>query len=111
MNRWQRRSITHSTPGATASCTLWCGLPVLTVPGDRLARRYGASLLEPVGLPALIAPDIDAYGAVAADLARSPGRLGAITQRLREARGQSLLLLQRYASGLPPDTIDLAVAD
>lgn len=97
--------------GATASSTLWCGLPVLTVPGDTLACRYGASLLAAVGLPALIAPDIDAYGAVAADLARSPGRLGAITQRLREARGQSLLLLQRYASGLPPDTIDLAVAD
>ncbi|WP_278647712.1 hypothetical protein [Burkholderia lata] len=90
--------------GATASCTLWCGLPVLTVPGDRLACRYGASLLAAVGLPELIAPDIGAYGAIAVDLAR-------FRPRLREARGQSLLLLQRYACELPPDTIDLAVAD
>ncbi|MBN3769066.1 tetratricopeptide repeat protein [Burkholderia sp. Se-20378] len=113
--------------GATASCALWCGLPVLTVPGDTFASRYGASLLAAVGLPELIAPDIDAYEAIAVDLARSPGRLGAIRQKLREARDQSplfdtrrfvrhleqayRLVLQRYASGLPPDTFDLAVAD
>jgi len=109
--------------GATASCALWCGLPVLTVPGETFASRYGASLLAAMGLPELIAPDIDAYEAIAVDLARFPGRLNAIRQTLREARDRSPLfdtnrfvlqleqayriVLQRYASGLPRDTIDL----
>ncbi|MCA8294817.1 tetratricopeptide repeat protein [Burkholderia sp. AU30198] len=113
--------------GATASCALWCGLPVLTVPGDTFASRYGASLLAALGLPELIAPDLDMYEAIAVDLARSPGKLGAIRQKLRDARDRSPLfdtrrfvrhlehayriVVQRYASGLPPDSIDLANAD
>jgi protein O-GlcNAc transferase len=61
------------------------------------------------------------------DLARSPDRLHAIRQKLRDARDQSplfdtrrfvrhlehayRLVLQRHARGLPPDTIDVADAD
>ncbi|WP_261313966.1 hypothetical protein [Burkholderia ambifaria] len=57
--------------GATASCALW------------------------YGLRELIAPDIDAYEAVAMDLARSPGRLGAIRGKLRASGAVDAL---RHAS-------------
>ncbi|MFM0325331.1 O-linked N-acetylglucosamine transferase, SPINDLY family protein [Caballeronia glebae] len=55
--------------GATASGSLWCGLPVLTVSGKTFASRYGASLLTALGLPELIAPDFDAYQTMAIDRA------------------------------------------
>ena len=110
--------------GATASCALWCGLPVLTVSGDTFASRYGASLLTALGLPELIAPDLDAYEAMAIELARVPGKLPAIKRQLQQAEQASALLFdtprfvrqleaayrtvwQRYSDGLPPDHIDM----
>lgn len=54
---------------ATASDALWAGCPVLTVSGDTFAARVGESLANAVGLPELVARDVDSYVARAVALA------------------------------------------
>ncbi|WP_049975969.1 tetratricopeptide repeat protein, partial [Azospirillum sp. B506] len=66
----------------TASDALWAGLPVLTRRGTTFAGRVAASLLQAAGLPELIVAGQEEYEAEAVALARSPGRLGALRQRL-----------------------------
>lgn len=46
---------------ATTCDALWMGLPVVTLPGDTLASRQTASLLDVLGQEAWIAQDADAY--------------------------------------------------
>lgn len=70
----------------TASDALWAGVPVLTCYGEAFPGRVGASLLTAVGLPELIAPDLDAYEAMALGFARDPGRLAALKARLAAQR-------------------------
>lgn len=70
----------------TASDALWAGLPLVTRPGKGFAARVGASLLNAVGLPELIAADDAAYEALALALARDPQRLAAIRAKLAEQR-------------------------
>ncbi|MGA1855616.1 tetratricopeptide repeat protein [Azospirillum sp. 11R-A] len=66
----------------TASDALWAGLPVLTRRGTTFAGRVAASLLRAAGLPELIVDGQEAYEAEAVALARSPGRLRDLRQRL-----------------------------
>ena len=68
--------------GTTASDALWMGVPVLTQPGRSFAARVAASLLHAVGLPELVAAGRVAYVATAIRLAREPGALAAVQQRL-----------------------------
>jgi protein O-GlcNAc transferase len=70
----------------TASDALWAGVPVVTCPGDSFVGRVAASLLKAVGLDELVAPDLDAYEAVAHRLASDPARLAAVRTRLGAAR-------------------------
>ena len=70
----------------TGSDALWAGLPLLTCPGSTFPGRVGASLLHAVGLPELIAPTPDDYEKLAIALARDPGRLGQLRDRLAESR-------------------------
>ncbi len=70
----------------TASDALWGGLPVLTMAGRQFAARVAASLVHAVGLPALAAPDRDAYEAAALALARDPDALGTLRDRLAANR-------------------------
>lgn len=69
---------------STAIDALRAGLPVVTCPGRAFAGRVGASLLHAVGLPELIARDLDEYAAVAAEFARNRACLEAIRQKLIE---------------------------
>lgn len=71
---------------ATASLALWAGLPVLTCPGETFASRVGASLLTAVGLPELIASNLDVYEQLAVRLARQPDDLRRLRQKLAVAR-------------------------
>ena len=79
------------TPGynahATALDALWAGLPVLTIAGDRFPARVGASLLNAVGLPELIARDFRSYEQMAFALATDHGRLRAIRGKLSDNIG------------------------
>ncbi|MEO8301732.1 MAG: tetratricopeptide repeat protein [Rhizomicrobium sp.] len=69
---------------ATAADALGAGLPVLTCKGQAFAGRVAASLLEAVGLPELVAQDLEDYEARALDLARDPAKLKAIQQKLAQ---------------------------
>ena len=72
--------------GATASDTLWAGVPLLTLLGETFVGRMAASVLQAVGLPELVATTQDAYETCAIDLAKNPGKLLAIGQKLTENR-------------------------
>ncbi|HVG51513.1 MAG TPA: tetratricopeptide repeat protein [Xanthobacteraceae bacterium] len=72
--------------GATASDTLWAGVPVLTQIGETFVGRMAASVLNSIGLPELITTSSDAYEQVAVALATQPDRLAAIRQRLADNR-------------------------
>ena len=53
-------------PGTTTTCeALWMGVPTLTLAGDTLLRRVGASVLTCAGLPGWIARDEEEYVALA----------------------------------------------
>ena len=66
----------------TASDALWAGLPIVTCAGRGFAARVASSLLTAVGMPELITESLEAYEALALDLATHPEKLAAIKARL-----------------------------
>ncbi len=66
----------------TASDALWAGVPVLTLPGRRFASRVGASLVNAVGMPEMIAADLADYEAKAIHLGNNPQARQACQQKL-----------------------------
>jgi predicted O-linked N-acetylglucosamine transferase (SPINDLY family) len=70
----------------TASDSLWAGVPLVTCRGETFAGRVAASLLHAVGLPELVAENLEAYEALALSLATDPARLRAIRSRLEQQR-------------------------
>jgi protein O-GlcNAc transferase len=72
--------------GTTASDALWAGLPILTCPGNAFVARAAGSLLHAVGLPELIARNLEDYETLAIELATRPGRLRAAREKLAANR-------------------------
>ena len=71
--------------GATTTCeALWMGVPTLTIAGDTLVSRQGASLLASAGLSDWIASDEAAYQTLAVDFASDLDRLGRLRSSLRD---------------------------
>lgn len=70
----------------TTSDALWAGVPVLSFKGTSFAGRVSESLLNAVGLPELVADDLDAFEKMAISLAQEPERLNALRDRLIAAR-------------------------
>ena len=70
----------------TGSDALWCGVPLVTLPGEHLVSRLGASLLHGLGLDDLIAKDAGEYEALAIELATHPERLRALKAKLAQNR-------------------------
>ena len=106
----------------TASDALWAGLPVLTQLGQSYAGRVAASLLQTVGLAELITTTPSAYEDLAVALAKDPGRMTGLRQKLAR-RDSSLFdakafagyieaaytqMSARHHAGLPPDHIEIA---
>ena len=58
----------------TGSDALWAGCPLVTFRGETFAGRVAASLLAAVGLPELVARDVDGYVELAIALARDEPR-------------------------------------
>jgi len=72
------------TGGTTSAESLWMGVPVLTLAGDRLVSRQGVGLLMNAGLPAWIATDADDFISRAFMHAGDLDGLAAIRQGLRQ---------------------------
>ena len=104
----------------TASDALWAGLPLLTCLGTTFAGRVAASLLNAIGLPELIAHDLDNYEALALRLATAPDMLDEIKARLarnrtthplfdtdrfrRHIEAAYITMWERYQRGEPPES-------
>ncbi len=67
----------------TTGDSLWMGVPVITLVGDRFISRVGASMMRAVGLGDLAAPDIAGYVETARRLASDLPRLAQIRATLR----------------------------
>lgn len=78
--------------GGHTSCeSLWMGVPVVTLPQERVVSRQTWSFLNNVGLPGLAAGDVDGYVALAVRLAHSSDTLVELRQDLREKMRASTL--------------------
>jgi predicted O-linked N-acetylglucosamine transferase (SPINDLY family) len=109
--------------GATASPSLWAGLPFLTCMGEALASRMGASLLRAMGLPELVTTTLADYEASAIALALDPQRYRQLREKLRRNRLTAPLfdiprftrhleaaydaMYERHQAGLPPAAIHI----
>ena len=71
--------------GTTTTCeSLWMGVPIISLRGNRHAGRVGASLLSQVGLDELITDDTEQYIATAKRLAESNELLTTYHNTLRQ---------------------------
>ena len=70
----------------TTSDALWAGVPVVTLLGKHFASRVSASALNAIGLPQLIAADLDAYVALAIQYGGDREANLALRETLRQKR-------------------------
>jgi glycosyltransferase involved in cell wall biosynthesis len=97
--------------GNTIAESLWQGVPVVTLKGDRFVSRYGASLLLAAGCPELIGNTAEEYVEVAAVLAQSPERLDRYRANLRSmAREFGLSDADRFARKLDAAYVSMVQA-
>lgn len=76
--------------GHTITChTLWMGVPVVTLQGERYAARMGASVLFGAGLQELVAQTTDDYISLASTLASDLNRLSNLRRSLRDRLSHS----------------------
>jgi len=78
--------------GLTTLESLWMGVPVVTLGGDRFAARHSVTHLTAAGVPELIADGPDSYLRIAAELAADLPRLEALRSGLRARMAASPLL-------------------
>jgi predicted O-linked N-acetylglucosamine transferase (SPINDLY family) len=70
----------------TASDALWAGVPLVTVAGSTFPSRVAGSLLHAIGLPELIAGNLEGYYDLGLELATRPERLSGIKAKLAANR-------------------------
>jgi protein O-GlcNAc transferase len=76
---------TFPYPGGTTTCeALWMGVPTLTLCGETMIARQGASLLSAAGLNDWIANSEEEYVAMAIERARNIESLATLRRELRE---------------------------
>ena len=93
---------TFPHPGGTTTCeALWMGVPTLTLTGDTMLARQGASLLTAAGLPDWVATSVADYVDKAVAAARNLPKLAALRAELREQASTSPLFdARRFARNL-----------
>jgi predicted O-linked N-acetylglucosamine transferase (SPINDLY family) len=67
---------------ATASDALWARVPVITCAGQGFAGRVASSLLQAAGLAELVTTSLADYETLALTLARDPGALASLREKL-----------------------------
>ena len=80
------------TGGSTTCESLWMGVPMVSLAGDRFVSRVGASMLTAVGLRDCVATSPAEYLSAAVDLAADRGKLAARRATLRQQMRDSPLL-------------------
>jgi predicted O-linked N-acetylglucosamine transferase (SPINDLY family) len=65
---------------------LWSGVPIITCPGEHWVSRLASGLLRAVGLADCIVDNLDAYEALACELATQPDKLAELKARLARNR-------------------------
>ena len=70
----------------TAGDAVWMGTPLLTLPGDGMHARVGASYVANAGCPQLITHSVRQYEHVAVQLAQRPAVFDALRARLARHR-------------------------
>jgi len=96
--------------GTTTMDALWQGVPVVTLPGDIMPSRMGASLLKTAGLQDWIAGDADDYIRIATRAVGDRDALARLRTGMREQLSGTMLLDgQRFAAALL-DLIEIACA-
>ena len=90
---------TFPYPGGTTTCeALWMGVPTLTIAGESLLARQGASMMACAGLLDWVAGDEDDYVERAIEHAHDIGRLAELRKRLRsQALASPLFDAPRFA--------------
>ena len=84
---------TYPYPGGGTTCdALYYGVPVITLAGHHHGARFGASILQNVGLGSLVADSPAAYVALASALAAEPQLLAKLHQVLPQKIEQSPLM-------------------
>jgi predicted O-linked N-acetylglucosamine transferase (SPINDLY family) len=79
--------------GTTTTCeSLWMGVPVVTLMGERHASRVSASLLHAIGRPDWVGASPEDYVRIATELAANRARLGEIRGGLRAEMQRSTLM-------------------
>jgi protein O-GlcNAc transferase len=93
---------THDCNGhTTAIDALWCGVPVVTFPGQHVASRVAASALAAIGMEELARPSLDEYETLAIALARAPGERTRLRTRLEANRDTHALFdTERHVGNL-----------
>lgn len=93
---------TFPYPGGTTTCeALWMGVPTLTLAGETLLSRQGASLLTAAGLREWVAADVTDYVDKAIAFARNVPKLSALRAELRQQVSVSPVFdAVRFASNL-----------
>ncbi len=89
-------------PGGGTTCdALYMGVPVVTLAGESLGSRFGASLLENIGAGALVAHSEEAYIACAVSLANDAEMLDALHAGLRHMMETSPVMdVQGYGAAV-----------
>jgi predicted O-linked N-acetylglucosamine transferase (SPINDLY family) len=83
---------THPFSGSTTTFeSLWMGVPVVTLEGDRMVSRWSSAMLRKVGLPGCVAGTGEEYVEAARKLSSDPGELARLRAGLRERVARSPL--------------------
>lgn len=93
---------TFPYPGGTTTCeALWMGVPTLTLAGETMLARQGASLLVAAGLSNWVANNVDEYVAKAVAFSQDLAGLADLRAGLRErVRASPLFDAARFARNL-----------